>query len=192
MPSSGYTAISFVADELLTSTKMNQMAANDASFNTMAGMNDDVLALRHIPAALITSAKMALGSVIPEKLDLSSIGIIASAAGTSNFSSTTDIQSVNVVIPTGCTKALIIGTVRLQAQNGSTQDITTWVDYDAATAVTKSSTFTSVGTTFASASVSIVDIITVSAGTKAFKIRASTGGSANVGSRTVLVIPIKA
>lgn len=47
MSSSGYTAITFVADELLTSTKMNQMAANDASFNNGNGFEDAILLTRH-------------------------------------------------------------------------------------------------------------------------------------------------
>lgn len=61
MPSSGYTAITFVANEQPTTAKWNLIGSNDASFNTMAGMNDNVLALRHIPDGLITPAKRTLG-----------------------------------------------------------------------------------------------------------------------------------
>jgi len=50
MPSSGYTAITFVADQLLTSTIMNQMAANDAAFNNGNGFNDGAIIARHMAA----------------------------------------------------------------------------------------------------------------------------------------------
>lgn len=59
MASSGYTAITFIANEQPTTAKWNLIGSNDASFNTMAGMEDNVLALRHIPDALITPLKMA-------------------------------------------------------------------------------------------------------------------------------------
>jgi len=62
MPSSGYTALTFVADELLTSTKMNMMAANDASFNNGNGFNDGILVTRHFGAAQITADKVDLSA----------------------------------------------------------------------------------------------------------------------------------
>lgn len=58
MPASGYTAITFVADQLLTSTIMNQMAANDAAFNTGAGLNDNAIVARHIADGAIAPAKI--------------------------------------------------------------------------------------------------------------------------------------
>lgn len=58
MPSSGYTVITFVANQLLTSTVMNQMGANDASFNNGNGFNDGILVGRHYAANSITSAKI--------------------------------------------------------------------------------------------------------------------------------------
>ena len=38
-----YTPVSFVADEILTSTKMNQLAANDASFNDGTGIGNGTI-----------------------------------------------------------------------------------------------------------------------------------------------------
>lgn len=58
MPASGYTVITFVADELLTSTKMNQMGANDAAFNNGNGFNDSIIVARHIASNIITSSKI--------------------------------------------------------------------------------------------------------------------------------------
>lgn len=181
MSSSGYTAITFVANEQPTTAKWNLIGSNDASFNNGNGFEDEIIINRHI----------GLGAVIPKNIDLSSIGVITSSSASSNFSSTTDIQSASVVIPTGCTKALIIGSVRLQTQNGTLQDMQAWVDYDSATAVTKAGIFTGTAS-FQGASVAILDRITVSAGTKTFKIRATTsaGGLANCGIRTVFIIPL--
>jgi len=59
MPSSGYTVITFVADELLTSTKMNQMGANDAAFNNGNGFEDGIIVTRHYASESITAAKIA-------------------------------------------------------------------------------------------------------------------------------------
>lgn len=48
MPSSGYTAITFVAGEQPTTAKWNLIGSNDASFNTGLGFNDDIILARHI------------------------------------------------------------------------------------------------------------------------------------------------
>ncbi len=56
MPSSGYTTITFVADELLTSSKMNDMAANDDSFNTGDGFDDGIIVARHMGNASVNDA----------------------------------------------------------------------------------------------------------------------------------------
>ena len=58
MASSGYTAITFVADQLLTSTVMNQMAANDAAFNNGNGFEDSILLTRHFANLQILSKHM--------------------------------------------------------------------------------------------------------------------------------------
>ena len=48
MPSSGYTAITFVANEQPTTAKWNLIGSNDASFNTGNGFNDDIILARHV------------------------------------------------------------------------------------------------------------------------------------------------
>lgn len=58
MPASGYTAITFVADELLTSTKMNLMGANDAAFNNGNGFNDSAIIARHIATNAVDMTKI--------------------------------------------------------------------------------------------------------------------------------------
>lgn len=48
MPASGYTAITFVANEQPTTAKWNLIGSNDASFNTGDGFNDEIILDRHI------------------------------------------------------------------------------------------------------------------------------------------------
>lgn len=130
--------------------------------------------------------------MIPEKLDLSSIGVLTGWTAT-NFSTTeTSLGSVNVTIPTGCTKVLILGSVRLQAQGSGTVDITARVRYDGGTAYTYLAYFTSLNT-FGGANVSIVDILDVTAGSKAFALMARSGaGNSNSTTGRILIIPLKA
>ena len=176
-----YSADTFVADEQPTTAKWNKLWSNDASFNDGTGILDSAILTRHL----------ATGNVTLPKLDLSSMGIISSTTTTSNFSAATDIDSLSYAIPAGCTKVYIWGTARLQAQNGTTQDMTCWVDYNAAASVTKSFYFTATGS-FQGANVALLDSLTVAGGTtKTFKLRATTsgGGLANVGNRTVFIIP---
>lgn len=47
MPSSGYTANTFVANEQPSTAKWNQLWGNDASFNNGNGFNDNILITRH-------------------------------------------------------------------------------------------------------------------------------------------------
>lgn len=43
-----YVSITFVADELLTSTKMNQLAANQANFHNGTALGDGIIVTRHL------------------------------------------------------------------------------------------------------------------------------------------------
>lgn len=183
MPSSGYAAWSVVADEQPTAAKWNILGSNDASFNTGLGFNDDIIIARHI----------ADGAVLPANINLSTMGTIASTVTTGNFQPTTDIQTLSYAIPAGCSKVLIIGTARLQAQNNALQDMVAWVNYDGVTN-SKSGIFTATQA-FQGGNISILDILTVAGGTtKTFKLQANTsgGGLMNVGSRHIFIIPINA
>lgn len=53
-----FLLIEFVADELLTSTKMNQMAANQAGFNSGDALGDGIILSRHIGGGTITPDKL--------------------------------------------------------------------------------------------------------------------------------------
>lgn len=48
-----YVPVTFVADEILTSTKMNQLGANDASFHDGTGISDGSIIPRHLSLNVI-------------------------------------------------------------------------------------------------------------------------------------------
>jgi len=106
MPSSGYTAITFVADELLTSTKMNLMGANDASFNTGNGFNDSILALRHFANSQISASK----------LDLDPDAAIVATNESTTSASFTNLATVGpaVTVAVGVNGLLLVGIYALE------------------------------------------------------------------------------
>ncbi len=54
-----FVPVTFVADELLTSTKMNLLAANQAGFNDGTALGDGIIVTRHLATNAITAAKLA-------------------------------------------------------------------------------------------------------------------------------------
>lgn len=58
MASSGYTAITFVANEQPTTAKWNLIGSNDSSFNLGTGLEDSVILARHIAAGALTNAML--------------------------------------------------------------------------------------------------------------------------------------
>lgn len=58
MASSGYTAITFTANEQPTTAKWNLIGSNDASFNDGTGFEDSIILKRHLADNIITSEKM--------------------------------------------------------------------------------------------------------------------------------------
>lgn len=102
MPSSGYTAVTFVADQLLTSTIMNQMAANDAAFNNGNGFNDNIIVARHYGAASIPTTAYQASSVTPNKLDTPFQGLsyFFNPAFTTTSGSAVDITGMTKTITT--------------------------------------------------------------------------------------------
>lgn len=63
-----YTALTFVADELLTSTKMNLMAANDASFADGTGIQSGAITSSKLSTDLTNASKTFM-------LDFSTTGV---------------------------------------------------------------------------------------------------------------------
>lgn len=64
MPSSGYVADTFVANEQPTTSKWNELWGNDASFNSGAGFNDSIIAARHMAANAVKSTALALSNAL--------------------------------------------------------------------------------------------------------------------------------
>lgn len=56
----GYVPLTFVADEVLTSTKMNILAANQASFRDGTGLDDGIIVTRHYKNNSLTKDKLNL------------------------------------------------------------------------------------------------------------------------------------
>lgn len=52
-----YAQVTFSAGEVITTAKMNQMAANDDAMHDGTGIDDDVILTRHINARNITQAE---------------------------------------------------------------------------------------------------------------------------------------
>ncbi len=63
MPSSGYTAITFVANEQPTTAKWNLIGSNDSSFNLGTGLEDSVIIARHLAANAVKLAKIDVADV---------------------------------------------------------------------------------------------------------------------------------
>lgn len=53
MASSGYTAITFIANEQPTTAKWNLIGSNDASFNTGDGFEDGIIINRHLDTDVV-------------------------------------------------------------------------------------------------------------------------------------------
>lgn len=58
MASSGYTAITFVANEQPTTAKWNLIGSNDSSFNLGTGLEDSVIINRHLASGAVTGDKI--------------------------------------------------------------------------------------------------------------------------------------
>lgn len=58
MASSGYTAITFTANEQPTTAKWNLIGSNDASFNNGNGFEDNIIITRHIADQNVTAQKL--------------------------------------------------------------------------------------------------------------------------------------
>lgn len=82
MPSSGYTAITFVANEQPTTAKWNLIGSNDSSFNLGTGFEDAILLTRHVPAT--TAFQVGATNITPTANKL------AYAQATANFTTTTN------------------------------------------------------------------------------------------------------
>lgn len=128
---------------------------------------------------------------------LSGIGIITFSS-TGNFSTGNNAlgSSVSVFFPKGCTKALILGQIRLQSQTGSQSDCSAWVGKDgSATSILRQNiifTPPSTGGTFTSATCSVLSDVTglTDDTSHTFQVYGSAGSTHNAGACTIFIIPL--
>lgn len=129
---------------------------------------------------------------------LANIGIITFGS-TGNFGSGNNPlgSAASVFFPKGCTKALIIGQVRLQSQVGTQADISAWIGKDGvATSVLRQSAIYTPGNggtaTFNSSTCPIISDVTglTDDTTHTFQLYASTAQTANAGACTIFIIPL--
>lgn len=181
MPSSGYAAWSVVADEQPTTAKWNILGSNDAAFNNGNGFEDNIIINRHIANGAIAPRMLAL---------LANSGRYVYATQSGNFTSDTAIgSSFSFTVPTGCTKVLIIGFVRLQSQDATLKDMQVYVRMDGTTD-TRTSIFTATAS-FAGAHIPLVDEIAAAAGAHTFQVRSyCNAGAMNAGNYVFYIIPL--
>lgn len=55
-----YVSVTWVANELVTSTKLNQAMTNDSGFHDGTALGDGIIVTRHLGAANVTSDKLSL------------------------------------------------------------------------------------------------------------------------------------
>lgn len=167
MASSGYTAITFVADELLTSTKMNQMAANDASFNSGNGFEDDVIVNRHIGDSAVQNLQIANDTIL--------LGTAATAAAEATYSSTAyvDVPGMTVTFTTTKANQKVAVFTRFQSYKGGGNHIKFLLDGVAGSAVQVNNNEKNLATTGYE---SVFDFFTVAtAGSHTIKLQAQSG-----------------
>lgn len=93
MPSSGYTAITFVANEQPTTAKWNLIGSNFESLKTGVGFDDNIIEARHMAAASVGAAQLDLdyGSAAVDTSQTTTSGSWANLATTG--------PSVTITVP---------------------------------------------------------------------------------------------
>lgn len=101
MSSSGYTAITFVANEQPTTAKWNLIGSNDASFNSGNGFEDGIIVNRHLANNAVGAANLATNAItLYKNNNLSHTTSSATPADMTNGSQT-------VTVPAGGRSVLI-------------------------------------------------------------------------------------
>lgn len=177
------TGISRVLTSQILTAHINDLAV------TTAKIADSAITTAKINGSAVTAAKLGLGAAIQVRTQ---------SGSTSNFGGGNNLllSWADVVIPAGCTKALVIGRARIQGQNASVQDMSLWGDFgsDLTNGQTlqtlQTGIFTSVSS-FNGGHVQQLQLIDVTAGTHTLRIYGSAQ-LANVSGGQWLVIPLGA
>lgn len=112
MPSSGYTAITFVANEQPTTAKWNLIGSNDSSFNLGTGLEDGVLIARHFANNAVPGNAIAANAIY--------LGRTQIQATVNLNTSYADLISVTVTVPAGSRGVwLVMGAPQMQGSAGT-------------------------------------------------------------------------
>lgn len=103
MASSGYTAITFIANEQPTTAKWNLIGSNDASFNNGNGFEDSVIITRHLNTGAVTNPKLALDP------KTNYVATTQSTSG-SSFQDLGTVQAITYDLPANANVLVLIST----------------------------------------------------------------------------------
>lgn len=71
-----FVSVTWVADELVTSTKLNQAMANQANFHNGTALGDGIIVTRHLAAGAVNTAALGDAQITPSKLDAPTLGSV--------------------------------------------------------------------------------------------------------------------
>lgn len=126
MASSGYTAITFVANEQPTTAKWNLIGSNDSSFNLGTGFEDGVIVTRHHATNGVPGNALATNALLLGYVDTATTqsGIGASEVDLTGLSITVTVpaggRSVKISVGTWLSSTVSGDTTRVFVKEGST------------------------------------------------------------------------
>lgn len=171
MASSGYAAITFVANEQPTTAKWNLIGSNDSSFNLGTGFEDGVIVARHYAANSIGNAAIAAAAI--------GLGDAVSAsgeAGTGVWGAYADVPTVQCSVTTTKANQKLLMLCRLNGYSGGVTNYRFVVDGTAAGNPGKINWGTTAATTTESRT--FMDVITIAtAGAHTIKVQLLQGAS---------------
>lgn len=115
MASSGYTVITFVANEQPTTAKWNLIGSNDASFNNGNGFEDDIIINRHIADLAVKGENIDFADIVKY---FSNIQGQITYANVANFSNYYDMTGASYSI-TPTRNVMFIAYIQARYGNGS-------------------------------------------------------------------------
>ena len=113
-----YVSITFVADELLTSTKMNQLAANQANFHNGTALGDGIILTRHISNTSVKASNIDYSTIFLQKIITATAG---SNYNSTSFTDITQLGSTNITAPSSG-KVRVTGVFTISNQTTSIPD----------------------------------------------------------------------
>lgn len=170
-------------DEIAQADDLDQFPIDDVSASTTKRMK-----LSGLVTWLQSKVKIIKASMIDFSTFMNNgSGIITLNTSTAgNFTGTSVRSSQTITIPAGCTKVLVIASVRLQSQVAAANDMISYIKIGSA--VSGSGVITGVGT-FAAGMSTMLGVLTVAPGTNTVELVCNGGQSTSVSNYTCLIIP---